>query len=53
MEKFEAEVWKTIGEKYINKEDRRVVNLITTSNCCMIIFFYAKTAWEDKSIKTA
>ncbi|XP_023006718.1 probable RNA-dependent RNA polymerase 5 isoform X2 [Cucurbita maxima] len=24
MEKFESEVWKAFGEKYVNKEDRRV-----------------------------
>lgn len=42
MEKFELEVWKTFGEKCVNKEDRRVVNLINISNCFMIILFYAK-----------
>lgn len=44
MEKFESEVWKAFGEKYVNKEDRRVVNLISISKCCRVIFFYAKTS---------
>lgn len=44
MEKFEDEVWKIFGKKYVTNEERRVVNLIIISNCCMIMFFDAKTA---------
>lgn len=52
MEKFEDEVWKIFGKKYITNEERRMVNLIIISTAVWL-FSFMPQQHEEIKVQTA